>query len=188
MKKLSYIFFLALALQGCAYLSAYTKDRFIDVLDTASVSVEGIGLGAEILISSASLGAMVDQGYSLGIRGGQVGIFDITSMTALSGVTPHSESENTAHHQVFKGVTGDRLLYLRNKKYGDYIPGPIYLGGRIGFRVCALLCVHAEINSFEMLDLVFGFLTIDILDDDYYIQREEIRKRGSKKIHSGGEG
>lgn len=171
---------------NCSTMAAYGRDRATDLADMGTLTVETPGLGAEIYISTATFGGMINDAYAIGLQGGQLGVFDVSSTTSIFRETPFASSGMADFSEDFRSRSDPTTLYLRDKEFGQYYPGPDYLMGRIGARVCVLLCAHVEINALEFWDFFLGLFTVDLLDDDYNSQLRRILNHSETSVHARG--
>ncbi len=121
----------------------YLPNRVVDLLDVAKVGVDaGPGIGVDVQATSAlQARAMWNLSVGVGFQGLRHLPFQVGTIAAL-GVGP-------------VGGVGDVGSWSRSKT-----------GFRVGLHVL-IIGAHAEVDPWEILDFVLGFLTIDIAADDF---------------------
>ncbi len=175
-----------LSVSACGTFGGYWKDRARDAADIASVEVGAPGLGVEVFFWNFSLGFVAQGGASIGLRGGQFGIQENPNKLFLLGFAPQTTNNGIKEEKLYSYTNRKGVLFVREKAFGDYLPGPQYLYGRFGVRVCVLLCVYADVNLFEFFDFAFGFLGADVLKDDVHLTQARLRRQSEQVLRGSG--
>ncbi len=185
-----WLFILPLFITNCSTsLKSYAKDRARDAADVFSVNLIYPAIGFKMDISGSSFGLHYTSYYSgneagsFGLRGGEFNTntrttdytMGIGTGTFINGF-PRNREGKIEHW--FDPSEEDPSFYRRKRfKTGwDYPP---YLYGRIGFTISCLIGIQFHYNFGEDLDLVLGWLGIDIFDDDMYSKLERDEKNAS---------
>lgn len=147
----------------------YLMNRGMDFLDIFTVTGGvRLGLGAEVNVSIASFGLLIEDQRTeqklYGLSGGSFLSHNKKSYTYLIGFS----SNTFGHHESYQEFNNKQLLE-RRKLYNSENGLPGYKYGRVGFKLALVfLTLEAEANLTEVLDFLAGIFTCDPFRDDKY--------------------
>ncbi len=147
----------------------YLYNRGMDILDifTLTGGVR-LGLGAELNVSIASFGLLIENQRTekklYGLSGGSFSSHNKKSYTYLIGFS----SDKLGHRESYQEFSNEQLLE-RRKLYNSENGLPSYKYGRVGLKLALVfLTLEAEVNLAEALDLLVGIFSCDPFRDDKY--------------------
>lgn len=190
MKKLARVIFCLAAatwVTGCASSGSYFADRGRDFMDVFTLSV-GTGVGGKVRAGPVGGGLVLDKSL-VGLRGGDTfvadfepgrkGPQDIDAAVVCLGWERFGATETTeARHKDYDGktcchLTGDvptPFIYTLDPDAGERARCPSFYTqceAVAGFG----LTIRAGFNPGELVDLLLGFIGVDIYGDDLEARR-----------------
>jgi len=165
-----------LSLTGCAYM----HDRARGTCDVITIAAETGHVNASIQIGKGTLGAGVSGGKGIGLRSGALGIYEYAEINL---VLLGNKALLPREYDILRGKGYDYHFYWYPwRKQEDELDVDLDEGGKFNLlqiELAACLGIGARVgfNFAELVDLVLGIFTIDILEDDLAtIEKNEQRQ------------
>ncbi|XDD50794.1 hypothetical protein AB3N59_03065 [Leptospira sp. WS92.C1] len=150
---------------------AYAASRVKDFAEIFTLTINTNEYGARAILGPLSLGLHTqtwDAGRipetntsSFGLQAGWIGPKDNSDLTILFfTLVDISKASNRDGYYLNRSKQTNYAIFMRNDKLESF------QYTRLGLSVGLYLGIRAEVNLGEFLDFLFGFLGIDIYDDD----------------------
>ncbi|MEM7179264.1 MAG: hypothetical protein AAF518_00005 [Spirochaetota bacterium] len=141
---------------------AYLKDRVLDAGDTVDLSLGVKSYGFKVMVGPLQTGFYWSLGGEIGLKQGNLGTTEVGELAILSFILEDSEPyRGTAKYY-------DREKKAHNRLWGGGRYHPSYYT-RFGIVLGAFTSFRISINPGEILDLILGFLTVDLYKDDVFM-------------------